>query len=193
MPTIIVQTQSALSAIGIIAQRINTLSNVRPVIVVQNNNAIKAIDVIATRISSLTNVRPTIVVMNNNAIKAIDVIAQRIAGLAKIHPTVTITTVYRTVYQTVYAAKGFHGIVSSATHFVAGESGPENVQITPLKGGGSSSRRSVTTTVGRGRDGGSGGSGRPIIIHLHTMLNGREIATAVSGDLNRFMCSEVIS
>jgi hypothetical protein len=37
------------------------------------------------------------------------------------------------------AASGFEGIVSSATRFIAGESGPEHVRVTPLKDIGSSS------------------------------------------------------
>jgi hypothetical protein len=49
---------------------------------------------------------------------------------------ITITTIYRTVYQTVYAAKGFGpAIVDTPTHLVVGEAGPEAVMVTPLKSG----------------------------------------------------------
>jgi hypothetical protein len=57
---------------------------------------------------------------------------QAINALNSVHDkTVTLTTINRTVNQTVFAAGGFHGVVSGATPFMVGEAGPEQVDITP--------------------------------------------------------------
>lgn len=45
-------------------------------------------------------------------------------------------------YDEYSAAKGFHGIVRKPTHFLAGEAGPERVNITPLKHNKSTTNRS---------------------------------------------------
>jgi len=49
--------------------------------------------------------------------------------------SVTLTVIHRDVFQTVFAQHGLHSVLTQPTHIVAGESGPERVDITPLSQG----------------------------------------------------------
>lgn len=69
-------------------------------------------------------------------------------------------------------AGGFSGIVREPTLMSVGEGGREE-------------RVSVTPIGSTGHSGGSGG-GRPLIIHNKIILNGKEIAEAVTNDINAF-------
>jgi len=78
-----------------------------------------------------------------NAASGIQTLRNQIAALQS--KTVTITTVHRTVNQTVTAAKGFSGIVNSQTNFTVGEGGrPEFVQVIPLAGSGGGGNSNTT-------------------------------------------------
>lgn len=82
--------------------------------------------------------------------------------------SVTLTTNHVQTFRTVYLAKGFHGMVNGPMHFVAGEAGPERVDVSPLgRGGGSSSSNS------------SGFGNGSIIINL----DGQKIAEVVAGKI----------
>ncbi len=65
-----------------------------------------------------------------------------------------------------FRAAGFHGTVSGPTPMVVGERGAERVDVTPLAGNG----RSQSAIHGRGGEGSSSGSGRPIVLHSEIFL-----------------------
>jgi hypothetical protein len=67
-------------------------------------------------------------------------------------------------------ASGFHGFVSGATPFIAGERGTERVDVTPM-----------SDIVNRKSDKSGGGSRD--IIHTHVYLNGKHIAEAVASEI----------
>jgi hypothetical protein len=92
------------------------------------DNVIKAAAAMASRIDgSMKSISSSVA----NAVKSVNSLKSAIDALKD--KTVTITTVYRTVYQTTYAAKGFGpAIVNSPTHLVVGEAGPEAVSVIPL-------------------------------------------------------------
>lgn len=80
---------------------------------------------------------------------------------------VTIQTNHIQTFRTVYLAKGFHGMVNGPMHFVAGEAGPERVDVSPMGKGSSSSSSS------------SGFGNGSIIINL----DGQKIAEVVSSKI----------
>ncbi len=67
---------------------------------------------------------------------------------------------------------------------MAGEAGPEEVNVTPLSGGGAHNRTNVVANsmVARGGNKGGVSRGQPIIVQV--MLNGREIAEAAAKDID---------
>jgi len=70
-------------------------------------------------------------------------------------------------------ADGFSGIVSSPTMFVAGEAGPEQVNITPLRG----------SQMG-GQSGFTGSAGQTFNFHLTVQAwDGRDVERFVNGQL----------
>jgi len=123
----------AIKAIDVIAKRIDSLTGIKPEISLQNKQAIKSVDVVAKRIDSLEKIKPQISLQNKQAIKAIDVVAKRINSLSGINPSVNVH-VGVTGPGVKFLAEGMHGVVTKPTLFMAGEAGPERIDVSPTSG-----------------------------------------------------------
>jgi hypothetical protein len=114
---------------------------------------------------------------------SMDIMVRRVQGVQAVinslHGKNVINTI-TTVHRTIYAAKGFHGMVTGPTNFMAGEKGKEWVDVTPM-GGGTSQSALHSPGGGGPRAGGGSGSHRPEIIQL--VVDGRVLAEVVQGKM----------
>lgn len=149
---------------------------------INNGPALKAIGVVVNNIQNMQRIgnaaKITITVINSQALSAISRVVSAIKAIPS-SKTVNIKTVHTTVNKTVRAAQGFHSIVNAPTTFLAGEKGPESVDITPLSG---RERTSTMRTYGNSLKRSAGGGG-PIIVQ--TFLDGRLLAQSVAKNMSQ--------
>jgi hypothetical protein len=114
---------------------------------------------------------------------SMDIMVRRVQGVQTIinslHGKNVVNTI-TTVHRTVYAAKGFHGMVSGPTNFMAGEKGKEWVDVTPMSGGTS---QSALHSPGGGGPRGRGGSGSNMPQIIQLVVDGRVLAEVVQGKM----------
>jgi hypothetical protein len=134
-PQISLENNQAIKSVDVIAKRIDSLEKIKPQISLQNKQAIKATDVVAKRIDSLEKIKPQINLQNKQAIKAVDAVAKRINSLSGIDAKVNVH-VGVTGPGVKFLAEGMHGVVTKPTLFMAGEAGPERIDVSPTSGQG---------------------------------------------------------
>lgn len=88
--TMTVDNHQALSAVDVVATRINDLGKINPQISLMNTNAFNSIETVAGEIDHLTKIKPQISLQNRNAISAIETTADEIDHLTKIKPQISL-------------------------------------------------------------------------------------------------------
>lgn len=176
---------NAAGALNNLQSRAQSVMNA---VVSATNTAIAAIQRLASAIAALPDKTVKITADTSQAESAVRALQNSINSLQGKNITNTVTTQYRTVGSPAVAAQaGHHGIVNSPTMFLAGEAGPELVDITPIHPAAAANQ--VIKNAGAQTTGAGGPTPKPnvtVVVNVAGKEVWREIREAIFSDIGQF-------